>query len=216
VLQEPPFKDAALLPLSPYRSNKFLSPPLSPTNLRSPGHSAASIAYAGQSVFSPSARYVSAVLCFGLQYCVLLLQLYWVVFLVRFAESLVSPATRSSGVLSPERYGSPESYSRPTSPDGLGGSAGIYSSYTMGQGLEGLICTSPDAVRRTRCNGCALCKLTCEPCALLLPVILIGSFLGCFGDCVLLTGIAKATAAGFKRLAQHILTCTKRWNDMRG
>jgi hypothetical protein len=35
--------------------------------------------------------------------------------------------------------------SRPTSPDGLGG--GLCSSYTMGTGLEGLICASPSAVR---------------------------------------------------------------------
>lgn len=35
--------------------------------------------------------------------------------------------------------------SRPTSPDGLGG--GIYSSYTMGAGLEGLICASPPPTR---------------------------------------------------------------------
>lgn len=35
--------------------------------------------------------------------------------------------------------------SRPTSPDGLGG--GIYSSYTMGAGLEGLICASPPPAR---------------------------------------------------------------------
>ena len=38
--------------------------------------------------------------------------------------------------------------SRPTSPDGLGG--GLYSSYTMGTGLEGLICASPSAVRHER------------------------------------------------------------------
>lgn len=54
------------------------------------------------------------------------------------------------------RFGSPEPFispprvrpgdpERPTSPDGLGG--GIYSSYSMGQGLEGLICASPSAVR---------------------------------------------------------------------
>lgn len=35
--------------------------------------------------------------------------------------------------------------SRPTSPDGLGG--GLYSSYTMGAGLEGLICASPPPAR---------------------------------------------------------------------
>ena len=35
--------------------------------------------------------------------------------------------------------------SRPTSPDGLGG--GLYSSYTMGAGLEGLICASPPPTR---------------------------------------------------------------------
>ena len=40
--------------------------------------------------------------------------------------------------------------SRPTSPDGLGG--GIYSSYTMGAGLEGLICASPPPTRDGR-NG---------------------------------------------------------------
>ena len=40
---------------------------------------------------------------------------------------------------------SPDMMSRPTSPDGLGG--GLYSSYTMGTGLEGLICASPPAVR---------------------------------------------------------------------
>lgn len=40
---------------------------------------------------------------------------------------------------------SPDIMSRPTSPDGLGG--GLYSSYTMGTGLEGLICASPPAVR---------------------------------------------------------------------
>lgn len=38
--------------------------------------------------------------------------------------------------------------SRPTSPDGLGG--GIYSSYTMGAGLEGLICASPPPTRNGR------------------------------------------------------------------
>jgi hypothetical protein len=51
------------------------------------------------------------------------------------------------------RFGSPNVTSpprsrtmdRPTSPDSLGGE--IYSSYSMGQGLEGLICASPSAVR---------------------------------------------------------------------
>ena len=38
--------------------------------------------------------------------------------------------------------------SRPTSPDGLGG--GLYSSYTMGAGLEGLICASPPPTRDAR------------------------------------------------------------------
>ena len=40
--------------------------------------------------------------------------------------------------------------SRPTSPDGLGG--GLYSSYTMGTGLEGLICASPPPTRTGREN----------------------------------------------------------------
>jgi len=52
------------------------------------------------------------------------------------------------------RFGSPHNVTsppcsrtmeRPTSPDSLGGE--IYSSYSMGQGLEGLICASPSAVR---------------------------------------------------------------------
>lgn len=48
--------------------------------------------------------------------------------------------------MSPGR-GAPDS-SRPTSPDGLGG--GLHSSYTMGQGLEGLIFSASPAVRPAR------------------------------------------------------------------
>ena len=46
------------------------------------------------------------------------------------------------------RATSPDPIARPTSPDGLGG--GMYTSYGMSQGLEGLICASPSAVRRSR------------------------------------------------------------------
>ena len=61
---------------------------------------------------------------------------------------------------------SPDSIARPTSPDGLGG--GMYTSYGMSQGLEGLICASPSAVRRHRsalpsCSAlqCATCPVNC-------------------------------------------------------
>ena len=52
--------------------------------------------------------------------------------------------------------------SRPTSPDGLGG--GIYSSYTMGAGLEGLICASPPPTRDGRDGPprfCLSCLISC-------------------------------------------------------
>lgn len=57
--------------------------------------------------------------------------------------------------LNGSRFGSPKHVTspprarcmeRPTSPDSLGGGE-LYSSYSMGQGLEGLICASPSAVR---------------------------------------------------------------------
>lgn len=65
-------------------------------------------------------------------------------------------AAWADGVGSPEgvlgfqgsRATSPDPIARPTSPDGLGG--GMYTSYGMSQGLEGLICASPSAVRRQR------------------------------------------------------------------
>lgn len=57
---------------------------------------------------------------------------------------------------------SPDAISRPTSPDGLGG--GLYSSYTMGTGLEGLICASPSAVR-DRPPRRAPCPSDQSPCS---------------------------------------------------
>lgn len=65
---------------------------------------------------------------------------------------------RRLGAAGGARWGSPEPFvspgrgmpdsSRPTSPDGLGG--GLHSSYTMGQGLEGLIFSASPAARPTR------------------------------------------------------------------
>ena len=84
---------------------------------------------------------------------------------------------------------SPDPIARPTSPDGLGG--GMYTSYGMSQGLEGLICAAPSAVRRHRlaftlclalwCATCLLyccCFPTCCCCCctlllLLLPLLLL-------------------------------------------
>ncbi len=62
----------------------------------------------------------------------------------RAAAAAASAAANNAG--NPPHTG--DLMSRPTSPDGLGG--GLYSSYTMGTGLEGLICASPSAVRQER------------------------------------------------------------------
>ncbi|KAL0039390.1 hypothetical protein WJX79_005779 [Trebouxia sp. C0005] len=70
-----------------------------------------------------------------------------------YGSSLRSRLSRENIVISPvgSRCTSPEAPTRPTSPDGLGG--GMYTSYGMSQGLEGLICASPSAVRRNSLAG---------------------------------------------------------------
>lgn len=70
-----------------------------------------------------------------------------------YGSSLMSRLSRENIVISPggSRCTSPEAPTRPTSPDGLGG--GMYTSYGMSQGLEGLICASPSAVRRNSLAG---------------------------------------------------------------
>lgn len=115
---EPPFRDNKLLPLSPPRSRGPLSPSL--------GSSIMSRLSREHTVVSPSGRLSARNLS----------------------------ATWTDGAGSPEgmlgfqgsRATSPDPIARPTSPDGLGG--GMYTSYGMSQGLEGLICASPSAVRR--------------------------------------------------------------------
>ena len=83
---------------------------------------------------------------------------------VRHARCRPHPGEQRVTANSSARFGSPDPFqagerplqapgaqpamdilSRPTSPDGLGG--GLYSSYTMGAGLEGLICASPPPAR---------------------------------------------------------------------
>ncbi|KAL3135684.1 hypothetical protein ABBQ38_006156 [Trebouxia sp. C0009 RCD-2024] len=123
LVQEPPFRDNKLLPLSPPRSRNPLSPSL--------GSSIMSRLSREHTVVSPngrlSARNLSAA----------------------WADGVGSP----QGVLSFQgsRATSPDPIARPTSPDGLGG--GMYTSYGMSQGLEGLICASPSAVRRQSLAG---------------------------------------------------------------
>ncbi|KAK9814469.1 hypothetical protein WJX72_006450 [[Myrmecia] bisecta] len=117
---EPPFRDPKLLPLSP--RGAIYSPPTSPTYCGN-----------GRGMLSPSYhdrrmrpnnfdRFASPNARWG------------------SPEPFTPPNAH--------RWASPDGTSRPTSPDGLGG--GIFSSYTMGQGLEGLICASPSTVRLSR------------------------------------------------------------------
>ena len=126
-LQEPPFREPKLLPLSPPRGGRswLLSPPVSPT-MRSQTDMA-------------TARRVTDAAC-SADYCLANMQ--------SAGRAELGP---SNDFTTPARYRSVDLPQRPMSPDGLGG--GIYSSHTMGQGLEGLICASPAAAQDARFVG---------------------------------------------------------------
>ncbi|BDA49060.1 probable phosphatidylinositol 4-kinase beta [Coccomyxa sp. Obi] len=125
---EPPFRETKLLPLSPPRSRPWLrSSPISPSvSMQS---QSGKLQYRGHAVERVNGNSNNR----------------W------GSPDPFLPGDRPSAWGPPGGAGalgrpmSPDIMNRPTSPDGLGG--GLYSSYTMGTGLEGLICASPPAVR---------------------------------------------------------------------